>query len=131
VKEPESWHAHANSRDTRTDASQHVGQGGSGSRAEVHDYGSKTVALVATILASVALGAILIAVPLVLIVMDAKVQAGSADVRASVQQQISAGAADSRAVAQAAKEHARVALDKVEQTQVQLGAKGLIQPSTH
>lgn len=35
------------------------------------------------------------------------------------------------AAANAAKQDARIALDKVEQTQVQLGAKGIVFPSTH
>ncbi len=50
---------------------------------------------------------------------------------AYIDAKIAAGVAPAMATAQAAKEHARVALDKVEQTQVQLGAKGIIQPSTH
>lgn len=59
--------------------------------------------------------------------IDAKIQAGMADVRAGMQQQV----ADASAVAHAADTNSRVALDKVEQTQVQLGAAGLVKPSTH
>lgn len=60
-------------------------------------------------------------------IVDAKIAAGNAKVSESVQQQI----ADAKAVAHAADTNSRVALDKVEQTQVQLGAAGLIKPSTH
>lgn len=60
-------------------------------------------------------------------VIDSKVAAGVSEAKSSMAQQ----AADAKATAQTAKEHARVALDKVEQTQVQLGANGLVQPSMH
>lgn len=59
--------------------------------------------------------------------VDAKVAAGVAEAKEAMADK----AAEAKAIAQAGKEHARVALDKVEQTQVQLGAKGLVQPSTH
>jgi hypothetical protein len=39
--------------------------------------------------------------------------------------------ADTTAIANTGREHARVALDKIEQTQTQLGAKGLIKVETH
>jgi hypothetical protein len=101
-------------------------------RVEHNDHGSKTVALVATILASVALGAILIAVPLVLIVMDSKIQAGAADVRASVQQQVAdatvriqSGVAQADVNAREARTNSRVALDKVEDFRAKLAAKGV------
>ena len=83
---------------------------------QVHDHGSKAHALAALIIGSVSFGGLLLAIPLLILLMDAKV---------------TAGAAKAEATAQTAKEHARVALDKIEQTQVQLGAKGLVQPSTH
>jgi hypothetical protein len=72
----------------------------------------KALPIIALVLASVAIG--------VLILMPAYIDA-----------RVQAGVAKAEATAQTAKEHARVALDKVEQTQVQLGAKGVIQPSTH
>lgn len=50
---------------------------------------------------------------------------------AYIDAKVAAGVAPAMATANTAREHARVALDKVEQTQVQLGAKGLVQPSTH
>ena len=50
-----------------------------------------------------------------------------ADARIAMAQQV----ADAKASANTAREHARIALDKVEQTQTQLGAKGLIKPETH
>lgn len=72
------------------------------------------------------LGLILMAL-LIPQLIDSKVAAGVADAKTAMAQQ----AADAKATAQTAKEHARVALDKIEQTQVQLGANGLIKPSTH
>lgn len=96
-------------------------------RVDHHDHGSKALATLAVVLGSVALGGLAVSVPLVLLLMGTMVREGGAETRATVQEQV----AESRAIAQAAKEHARVALDKIEQTQVQLGAKGLVQPSTH
>ena len=93
----------------------------------VNDHGSKVLAIVALVSACFALGAVSMYVVLAAQLIDAKIAKGNAEVTASVQQQI----AHAQETAQAAKEHARVALDKVEQTQVQLGAKGLVQPSTH
>lgn len=54
-------------------------------------------------------------------IMDAKIQAGSAEVRASVQQQV----AQAQAVAHTAETHARVALDKVEDFRAKLAEKGI------
>lgn len=110
-----------------SDSAQNAEHGGANSRAEVHDHGSKTLATLAVVLGAAALGAILVFAILVPYLIGAMVREGNANVRASVQEQV----AVAQATAQAAKEHARVALDKVEQTQVQLGAKGLVQPSTH
>jgi carbohydrate-selective porin OprB len=79
-------------------------------RIEHNDHGSKSVALVATILASVALGAILIAAPLVLIVIDAKVTAAAAEAAVNARE---------------ARTNSRVALDKVEDFRAKLAAKGV------
>lgn len=79
------------------------------------------------LLSGLAIGGVLLLAVLMPLLIDSKVAAGVAQAREGMAQQ----AADAKATAQTAKEHARVALDKVEQTQVQLGAKGLVQPSTH
>lgn len=60
-------------------------------------------------------------------IIQSMVQKGIAEFQASIAQQI----ADISATANTGRQDARIALDKVEQTQTQLGAKGLIQPSTH
>lgn len=91
------------SRNRRYSPSAHV---------EVHDKAGLYVAVIAAVLTGVAIGALMM-------------------VPALIDSKVAAGVAKAEATAQAAKEHARVALDKVEQTQVQLGAKGLVQPSTH
>jgi len=96
-------------------------------RVDHHDHGNKALAIVALVAACFALGMVSMYVITAAQLIDAKIAKGNAEVTASLQQQI----AHAQETAQAAKEHARVALDKVEQTQVQLGAKGLIQPSTH
>lgn len=79
------------------------------------------------LLSGIAVGGMLINAITTPQMVDAKVSAGVAEAKSAMAQQ----AADAKATAQTAKEHARVALDKVEQTQVQLGANGLVQPSTH
>lgn len=70
--------------------------------------------------------------------IDAKISASDArsDAKVTISEarldaKVSSGSAQNMAVANTAREHARIALDKVEQTQVQLGAKGLVVPSTH
>lgn len=70
--------------------------------------------------------------------IDAKIAAGDArsDAKISASEsrsetRIAVASAKNESISNTAREHARVALDKVEQTQVQLGAKGLVQPSTH
>lgn len=78
----------------------------------VHDKSGLYVSIAAIILACINVG-VLAMMPMII---DAKVQAGVA--RAEM-------------VANAGREHARIALDKVEQTQVQLGAKGLIDIEQH
>lgn len=60
-------------------------------------------------------------------VIDSRVAAGVAEAKESVAQQ----AADAQATANAGREHARIALDKVELMQVQLGQKGLIKTEAH
>lgn len=62
-------HAHPQSRDS--DTSQKIDQGGTQSRAEVHDHGSKTTSTVALILAAVALGAVLMVPYIMAARMDA------------------------------------------------------------
>jgi len=53
------------------------------------------------------------------------------DAKAQFGIQLAQVKSDATAIANTGREHARIALDKVEQTQVQLGAKGLIKPETH
>jgi hypothetical protein len=85
-----------------------------GATAQVSDHGSKAHALAALIIGSVSFGGLLIAIPLMLLLMDAKIQAGTAQAEAT---------------AQAGKEHARIALDEVQRANAQLEAKGLIRGS--
>lgn len=91
--------------------------------ASVQDRAGLYIGIVALILAALALGMELT----MSVVVDAKVKAGMAEVRGAVAQDV----ADAKASANTARQDARIALDKVEQTQTQLGAKGLVQPSTH
>lgn len=83
----------------------------------VQDRSSLYVAVIAAVLAAIALGS-LIQIPQVI---DARVQAGVADARASMQQQ----AATAQATAEAGRQHARVALDKVEDFRAKLAEKGI------
>lgn len=78
----------------------------------VHDKSGLYIAVLAIVLSCVNLG-VLAMLPTII---DAKVQAGTAR---------------AEAIANSGREHARIALDKVEQTQIQLGAKGLIKVETH
>lgn len=48
-----------------------------------------------------------------------------------IDSRVNAAIAEVNATANTARQDARIALDKVEQTQVQLGAKGIVFPSTH
>jgi hypothetical protein len=59
--------------------------------------------------------------------IDAKVNERMSELKADLAEK----SADTKASVLAARQDARIALDKVEQTQVQLGAKGLVSPSTH
>lgn len=85
-------------------------------QAVVNDRTGLFIAIFALAMAGLALGISVTSFVIVPQMIDAKVAAGMAEAKAT---------------ANAAREHARIALDKVEQTQVQLGAKGLVQPSTH
>lgn len=80
------------------------------------DKSSAMLGIVALVFACVALGAVLVAVLAMPQLTDAKIDARHAEIAAN---------------ANAARQDARIALDKVEQTQVQLGAKGIVFPSTH
>lgn len=60
-------------------------------------------------------------------IIRSEVGKGVAEAKADMAQQI----ADVKASVNTARQDSRIALDKIEQTQVQLGAKGLVQPSTH
>lgn len=91
--------------------------------AVVNDRSGFWVSIIALVLAAFSAG-IAIMQPSI---TEAKIDAGKAELRAEFAQQI----ADVQALANTSNQHARVALDKVEQTQVQLGAKGFIVPSTH
>ena len=77
----------------------------------------RALSILALIVATLALGAYL-ALP---VMIDAKVQSGIAEAKASMQQQVS----DAKAAAGAAKVDARVALDQVEGVRDQLGQKGI------
>lgn len=78
----------------------------------VHDKSGLYVSVAAIVIACINLG-VLAMMPMVI---DSKVQAG---------------VAKAEMVANTGREHARIALDKVEQTQVQLGAQGLIKIEQH
>lgn len=85
--------------------------------ASVQDRAGLYIAIVALILAVLAIG-LVIMMP---VVIEAKVQAGIAQAKADMQQQ----AAQAQATADAGREHARVALDKVEDFRSKLAEKGI------
>jgi hypothetical protein len=95
--------------------------GGQYHNQEVHDHGGKTLATVALVIGSVALGAVLVAVPLVLLLMDARAGTVGANMRASVQEQI----ADARSTAREARTTAKVTEDKLSELRDKLNAKGM------
>lgn len=90
----------------------------------VEDHGSKTVGLVALIIGSVALGAVLVAIPLVLLLMDSRTETVAASVRASVQEQIS----DANSTAKEARSTAKVTEDKLYELRDALNSKGMNLP---
>lgn len=93
--------------------------------AHVHDRTGLYLAIIAFGLAALCLGLFLMQTFMMPQIIDAKVQAGIADAKATMQQQV----ADATAIAQAGKEHARIALDEVQRANAQLEAKGLIRGS--
>jgi cobalamin biosynthesis protein CobD/CbiB len=113
-----------NSPDHSIRADGPVGQGGD-ANATIHDRTGLYLAIIAMVLSALCLGLFLMQTFLMPQIIDAKVQAGIADARAAMQQQV----ADATAVAQAGKEHARIALDEVQRANAQLEAKGLIRGS--
>ena len=100
-----------------------IGAGGSQSTASIQDRAGLYIAIVALILAVLAIG-LVIMMP---IVIEAKVQAGIAQARADMQQQV----ADVRAIANTGREHGRIALSEVERANEELAGKGLIRRATH
>lgn len=106
----ERLHAHAQSRDTRTDNSQRIQRGGTGSRAEVHDHGSKVTAYIALIMTGITLGMFMMYVLLIPQLLDAK---------------IGAGAAQAEATAKEARSTAKVTEDKLGELRDALNSKGM------
>lgn len=84
--------------------------------ATIHDRTALYVSIFSMVLSALCLGLFLMQTFLMPQIIDSKV---------------AAGVARAEAIAHTADTNARVALDKVEQTQVQLGAAGLVKPSTH
>jgi hypothetical protein len=123
VEIPDHVHAHPQSRDVhRNDPI--TGNSAPVQSVEHHEYGHKNTALIALILASVAVGAILVSAILMPYVIALSVDKGNAEVRASVQQQI----AEATAVANTGRTNSRVALDKIEDMRVKLAEKGIKVP---
>jgi hypothetical protein len=83
----------------------------------------RAISIVALTLAALAIG-IIITMP---VIIEAKVQAGIADARADMQQQL----AKVEATANAGREHGRIALSEVERANAELAAKGLIRKAEH
>lgn len=104
------------------------GSSGARSNAEIHDRTGLYISIIALALAGMALGAEINRNSaqaenqrLQDQAIDAKIKAGMAETLASMQQQV----ADAKATANAGREHARVALDKVEDFRSKLAAKGI------
>jgi len=83
----------------------------------VQDKSSLYVAVIAAVVGALALGALMMMPQII----DAKVKEGTAEARASMQQQ----AEEAKATAEAGRQHARVALDKVEDFRAKLAEKGI------
>lgn len=101
-----------------------------GSHAENTNFihlSDRALSTVALIVGTLALGAVWMQSNKDPQILDAKLRASAAEVRASLQQEV----ADTRAIAQAGKEHARIALDEVQRANAKLEAKGLIPPANH
>jgi hypothetical protein len=100
-----------------------IGDNSPQAHASVQDRAGLYIAIVALILATLSIG-LVIMMP---VIIEAKVQAGIADARADMQQQV----AKIEATANAGREHARIALSEVERANAELGAKGLIRKADH
>jgi hypothetical protein len=100
-------HAHAQSRDT--DSSVH-GNHAPVQRVDHHDHGSKTLAIVALVAACIALGMVTMYVILAAQLIDAKIEAATAEAEVTARE---------------ARTNSRVALDKVEDFRAKLAAKGV------
>jgi hypothetical protein len=83
--------------------------------------------MLACVIAALALGLVIANMVQQPQITDAKIDARMAELRAEMADRN----AEAKAIATSGKQDARIALDKVEQTQVQLGAKGIVFPSTH
>jgi uncharacterized protein HemX len=103
---------HVNNAPTTT-----VGDNSPQAHASIQDRAGLYIAIVALILAVLAIG-LVIMMP---IVIEAKVQAGVAQAKADMQQQ----AEEAKATAEAGRQHARVALDKVEDFRAKFAEKGI------
>lgn len=124
MEHPENIHAHAQSKDVHEEQTAHPGS--NINRISIR-LDANALAITSLVLSA---AAFVIVIALALMqpqATDAKIQAGMAEVRGGVQQQI----ADVKATAQAGKEHARIALDEVQRSNAQLEAKGLLRPANH
>lgn len=83
----------------------------------MHDKSSLYVAVIAAVIGALALGALMMTPRII----DAEVAKGMAQAKAEMAQQ----AADAKASADAGRQHARVALDKVEDFRAKLAEKGI------
>lgn len=94
--------------------------GSSNSNAEIHDRTGLYISIIALALAGMAFGGAIMLPQ----IMDAKIAAAVAAAKESMAQQT----ADAKATAVAGNQHARVALDKVEDFRAKLAAKGIDVP---
>lgn len=111
---PEKIHPeHSPDKSARADN----GSGASTSNAEIHDRTGLYISIIALALAGMAFGGAIMLPQ----IMDAKIAAAVAMAKENMAQQ----AADAKATATAGNQHARVALDKVEDFRAKLAAKGI------
>lgn len=98
------------------DHSQRIGRGGAGARAEVNDHGSKTLATIAVIAGSMALGGLLVGLPLGLVLVDSRIEARMAPAASE---------------AHLAETHALLATDRMMRTRAELEARGYLKQENH
>jgi predicted metalloprotease len=116
-------HGHTHD-ERREDNSNNRGAIAKGGDATIHDRTGLYLAIIAMVLSALCLGLFLMQTFLMPQIIDAKVQAGMAEVRAQIQEQV----AQTKTDADAARVNARVSVDEIERMRTGLAAKGIIIP---